>query len=597
MPVRRDLRAGFGVKDVRPVLKRRTTRFRQSVPAMSNSEEQASSSDPPQAHFRPSRWPGWIWAVPVAAVAIVGWLGIRDILRGGPEVTVRFSDAGGIKAGDTKVKYQNMEVGEVEEIKIEDDLQHVDLTLQFKSTMAGHLGKGTRYWVAGRDVSLSDLSSIKSIISGPYVAIDPRPGDTEDHAQGLDQAPVLKQKQPGRVFALHADELGSISRDTPVYYLDLKVGEVLSYALDQNGRGFDIQAFVSAPYDDLVRPDTRFWSAGPVHLSTTPSGPSLEFQSLPALVQGAIAFETPASGSEAKPSGDNATFKLYPDHDTATNDVEQGGVSYAVSFDGQANGVPAGAPVKLLETTVGTVRDSSVEFDADSGKLRTQATLVIAADKLHIVNGKPQAGTRGAMDAMMSQLIGQGLRAELSRSAPMVGSPVVQLRFEPGAPQASLIAGSPPAIPTGAGGNIQSIIAKAGDVMNKVDRLPLDQIAEEVHQVTQRMAKLSNSPELSRSLDNLDRSLDNVQSVTADARRQVRPILDDVRQAAVQAQHAVHAAQGVLGGNNANANPAQADALPETLYELTRAARSLRELANYLDRHPESLIAGRSGSE
>jgi paraquat-inducible protein B len=76
----------------------------------------------------------------------------------------------------------------------------------------------------------------------------------------------------------------------------------------------------------------------------------------------------------------------------------------------------------------------------------------------------------------------------------------------------------------------------------------------------------------------------------------VRPILDDVRQAAVQAQHAVHAAQGVMGGN-ANANAAQSAALPETLYELTRAARSLRELADYLDRHPEALIAGRSGSE
>ena len=313
-------------------------------------------------------------------------------------------------------------------------------------------------------------------------------------------------------------------------------------------------------------------------------------------MQGAIAFETPASASQTKPSNENATFRLYPDHDTATNAVEQGGVTYAVTFDGQANGVPAGAPVKLLDTTVGAVRDSKVEYDAASGKLRTQATLVIAADKLHLVHANEQAGSRTAMDAMMTQLVGQGLRAELSRSAPMVGATLVQLRFEPGAPEATLIAGSPPAIPTGSGGDIQAIIAKAGDVMSKVDQLPLDQIAQDVHQVTQRMAKLSTSPELTQSLQNLDRSLDNVQAVTADARKQVRPILDDVRQAAVEAQHAVHAAQGVMGGN-ANANAAQSAALPGTLYELTRAARSLRELADYLDRHPEALIAGRSGSE
>src|SRR6476469_6056766 len=160
---------------------------------MSKPDEQAPSSDTPEARFHPSWWPGWIWAVPVAALAIVGWLGIRDILQKGPEVTVQFADAGGIKVGDTKVKYENMEVGEVEEIKIEDDLQHVDLTLRFKSAMDGHLGKGTRYWIAGRNISLNDLSSIKTIISGPYVAIDPHPGDTEDRAQGLEQAPVLKQ--------------------------------------------------------------------------------------------------------------------------------------------------------------------------------------------------------------------------------------------------------------------------------------------------------------------------------------------------------------------------------------------------------------------
>jgi paraquat-inducible protein B len=140
-------------------------------------------------------------------------------------------------------------------------------------------------------------------------------------------------------------------------------------------------------------------------------------------------------------------------------------------------------------------------------------------------------------------------------------------------------------------------MARAGDIVNKVDRLPLDQVAAEVHQATGRLAELSTSPELTRSLQNLERSLDNVQSVTTDARRQVRPILAQVSQAAAQAEDAVRAARGLMGGGGGAQNAAQTAALPDTLYELTRAARSLRELADYLDRHPEALIAGRSGSD
>jgi paraquat-inducible protein B len=44
-------------------------------------------------------------------------------------------------------------------------------------------------------------------------------------------------------------------------------------------------------------------------------------------------------------------------------------------------------------------------------------------------------------------------------------------------------------------------------------------------------------------------------------------------------------------GSNAN-NPTNTD-LPKLMRELEDAARSVRVLADYLDRHPESLLRGR----
>jgi paraquat-inducible protein B len=99
-----------------------------------------------------------------------------------------------------------------------------------------------------------------------------------------------------------------------------------------------------------------------------------------------------------------------------------------------------------------------------------------------------------------------------------------------------------------------------------------------------------------KSLANLEHSLDDVRSITADTRRQIRPILAAVQRTAAQAQDAVESARAVLGnGGGSSENAAQTAALPGTLYELTRAARSLRELSDYLDRHPEALIEGKGG--
>src|SRR4051794_9807750 len=147
---------------------------------MNAAPDHAAQTEPPQARFKPSRWPGWIWAVPIAALGIVGWLGLRDLLLKGPEVTVCFENASGIQEGNTKVKYQGMIVGQVDSISLEKDLQHVAMKLQLRSDMEGHLGPGTRYWISGQTISLSNLASIKSAVSGPDIEVDPQPGKTQD---------------------------------------------------------------------------------------------------------------------------------------------------------------------------------------------------------------------------------------------------------------------------------------------------------------------------------------------------------------------------------------------------------------------------------
>ncbi len=555
-----------------------------------------SDRQPPEAKYKNSWWPGWIWAVPIAALAIVAWLGFRYFAEQGPSVTVTFETAGGVKASDTKVKYKDMVVGEVEEVQLKPDLQHVDVTLRLNSNMSGHLGPDTRFWIEGENLSLTNLSAIKTLVSGPYIGVDPRPGKHTDHFQGLPQPPVLKAEPPGTRFTLHADRLRSVSRGSPIYYLDLKVGEVQGFRLAKDSRGFDVYAFIPAPFDKLVHTGSRFWNASAVRLTTQGNGPSLHVQSLPALFEGAIAFDTPEDLPAGGQAGGNTDFTLYDGKDAADNAPRPADVSYRVTFSGQSGGLAVGAPVMLEGNRVGTVRDSALQYHPGAGTLDTQGTIALDP-KLIQPTIDATADSREPMDAMMRNLIEHGLRAELGKTTPLIGGAMVSLRFVPHAPSATLGDGAIPEIPAGSGADIDAIIAKAGDVMDKIDRLPLPEIAEDVHQTTQKLAALSQSPELTESLRNLDRSMANIDHATAQARAEIGPILAEIRRTSREAQQTLASAQDVMGGG-AQASEAPGSAgLPGTLYELKRAARSLRELSDYLDRHPEALLRGKGNGE
>jgi paraquat-inducible protein B len=328
-----------------------------------------------------------------------------------------------------------------------------------------------------------------------------------------------------------------------------------------------------------------------VRLSTEGTGPSLHVQSLPALFEGAIAFETPQDVAAGDQASGNTNFTLYESKDAAEHAPRPADVPYRVTFSGQSGGLDAGAPVMLEGNRVGTVRESALQYRPGTGTLDTEATIALDPKLIQPTIDAP-GDSRAAMDAMMRNLIEHGLRAELGKTTPLIGGTMVSLRFVPHAKSATLGNGTIPEIPTGSGADVQAIIAKAGDVMDKIDGLPLPQIADEIHQTTEQLAALSQSPELTQSLRNLDRSVTNIEHVTTQARADIGPILTEIRRAARDAQQTLASAQNVMGGAQAIEAPGSAG-LPSTLYELKRAARSLRELSDYLDRHPEALLRGK----
>ena len=200
---------------------------------------------------------------------------------------------------------------------------------------------------------------------------------------------------------------------------------------------------------------------------------------------------------------------------------------------------------------------------------------------------------------MLRRLIAAGLRARLSQDPPLIGERDVTLDFVPGAPSAVLAQRNGETdIPSARSGDVDAIMAKADDVMTKadhvmtkIDALPIEQTGDDIRRIAARIRTLSGSPKITDSLDHLDRSIAQVDRTLHEVSPQIGPLVTQLRQTAREADSAVAAANRTIGGD-----PMRQNDLPEALRELTDMARSVRSLADYLDRHPEALVRGKSGA-
>lgn len=546
---------------------------------------------------RRSRWPGWIWLIPIAAVAVVAWLGFQQFAESGPRVTVTFPTGSQIEAGNTQVQFEGMQVGTVESVKFRQDLRQIDVRLKLTLELADHLGKGTLFWISAKP-SITDLASFKSVIAGPHIGMRPQPGVAQKHYDGLAEPPPNGGDVPTVHYVLRAEKLGNLSRGSPIYFRDQRVGAVASTKFDAGDGHFRIDIFVDAPFDRLIHAETRFWDAGAVQLAMGSNGPRLQFQSLPALFEGAVAFVTPQRALAGPLAPPDTLFPLYASRDRAEHAPGKAAVEYrAVFHSAEAGALDAGAPVMLDQKRIGTVTRSALQYDPATGQLDDLVTLALEPSEITLVGATWASDARSQMDSLLRHLIAQGLRARLGSTAPVVGGKTVELIFVPNASPAGLGTDAVPEIPTGPGSGVSEIMARLSDVAAKLDAMPLDQIADNLHDVTQRIADLSKSPQVTESLHRLDDAMASVDQVTHDARTQFGPLLAALDRLANQAQSTVAAAHGLISGGPLAASQPETVALGNMLYELTRAARSVRELADYLDRHPEALLHGRSGAE
>jgi paraquat-inducible protein B len=536
----------------------------------------------------------FVWIIPIVAVAIGGWLAYTTIAEKGPTITISFKTAEGLEAGKTKVKFKDVDIGQVESVTFKPDLSGVVVTANLSKEVEGHLTDSTHFWVVRPRLGAGGVSGLGTLVSGAYVAMDPgEKGKATRSFVGLEIPPLVYGDVRGKRFDLKAEKLGTFSYGAPIYYRGFKAGQVLGFELEPDKRSVLVHIFIDESYADLVYEHSRFWNVSGFRVSIDADGMELRTESLEAVLQGGIAFDTPTTLETGELAKEGTTFALYSD-EQAVKDASYVRKERVIAyFDGSVRGLSVDAPVEFRGIKVGRVLDVKIEFDRKEKAFRIPVLMELEAGRVTVI-GKRFDDPKEAIKA----LIDMGLRARLETGSLLTGQLFVSLDLHPKTP-VKLVGAEPryPEIPT-IPSTMQEITSSVTGVLDRIAALPLEDLVSELRGTVSKADQLLSSSETRDTLTNLSSTLASAEALMQTMDQEVGPLVSSLRATSEAAGQAMDQAKATLASAESltgNKSQLRHD-LNTLLEELTRMARSFRVLADYLETHPDALIRGKAGA-
>jgi len=512
-----------------------------------------------------------VWLVPFVAIAIAASMLVRSIFLIGPRIEIQFKSADGVEAGKTEVRYKEVVIGKVLSVALRDDRQSVGVVVQLDRSAASFAVDDTSFWVVRPRIGSGGVSGLGTLFSGAYIGTDAGVS-TKSRSEfiGLEAPPFVLRGEPGSVFVLRAEDLGSLDVGSPVFHRRTPVGRVVGYTLDAERDELSMKIFVEAPYQKLVTLNSRFWNASGIDLTLNASGLSVNTQTLASVLAGGMAFDAPPEAARAPQAPENTVFTLYNDRRSALAPPDGVAVPVRMVFDQSVRGLTPGAGVDLLGVDIGRVRSVALQYDAQRHRFPVEVVAEIYPLRLGPVRDALLRDAGGAGDGVvLQQLVASGLRAQLRTGNLLTGQLYVALDFIPGPPRtASIGADGIVRMPT-APGTLSELQPQIAEIVQKVSKIPFDDIGRDLR-TTLRSANAA-----------------------------IGQLTPDAQKALAEVQRTLSSAQKTIESLDRNvadpSSPVQRN-LEDTLQELQRTAGALRLLSVYLHQHPEALLRGKTAA-
>lgn len=551
---------------------------------MSTSGSDQQFDDLPEAEVEGKRKGlSIVWLLPIIALLVGGWLIYKTVSEKGPGITVSFETAEGVEEGKTVVKLKDIKVGTVDTVKFSKDLSRVLVDITMAPGSDPYLTDKTRFWVVRPRVGAGQVSGLGTLFSGAYIAMDPHDdGKATRDFTGLEVPPVLTSDRQGTRYRLRADELGSLSIGAPVYFKQFNVGEVIGYRLSDDHQYVEVEIFIEAPHDGFVVEGAHFWNASGLELSLGATGAELHIESVVSLLSGGIAFEILPELADTPLAAQDHEFVLFKDHKASLEKPITKVFTFALKFDESVRGVDVGAPVEFRGIRAGTV--SAIRLGADpTGKTSLIPVILIDIEPERMEPYKTLTGSEAAekgrqqlrehsIERIRMQVEKYGLRARLQTGNIVTGKRFVELDFfEHAAPATVGKSGEYLELPT-MPGSLEGIIGGIQQLLNKLDKA-----------------------DIQGTLVNLNKLMTSTSNLMAALEKDAPGLSKELNTTLVEAQAMFRNATDTLESVDSAASPdgevvAQ---LQDALREIAAAARSIRVMAEYLERHPDAMLKGK----
>ena len=259
-------------------------------------------------------------------------------------------------------------------------------------------------------------------------------------------------------------------------------------------------------------------------------------------------------------------------------------------FEGGVHGLNPGAPVKFKGVEIGSVKRIMLRFEKTPGDVSIPVFLEVDAEKFERAGLQPNFAPEAIKTA-----IDQGLRARLESESLVTGLLFVNLDFFPESTARFVHPGGDvqeiPTLPT----TIEQATLAAKQILDRLENIDLKAAVDAATQTLNAIRDVASSRELKDAIASLDDTLASVQKLSASLDRSVGPLGDSLRTTAERAQVLEEELRKTLDSTRALIEPGSplSYQLQNTLQEVSAAARSVRSLAETLERDPSAIVRGR----
>jgi paraquat-inducible protein B len=285
----------------------------------------------------------------------------------------------------------------------------------------------------------------------------------------------------------------------------------------------------------------------------------------------------------------------------------------AVFFPGSVKGLDKGAPVTFRGVKIGEVKEVTPFLSGKEPPIQIEVVLEIRGGVVQVPEGVAPLYAGRSSEGFARELIKRGIRGRMLSASLLTGQRYIDFDFLPQEPaRVAGISRRYPELPTTPTA-MEKLSEKAGQFFDKLADLPLDQMLEDVRKALQSLRELLESPDIRGALRGARRSMEALEPALVDARGalkdvdalvkklsgevdssgpEVRAALADARKTLERAQQAIERLQKTLQGTN----QAQLEAT-RTLEELSQTLAVMRNLAEYIQTHPEAIVIGKPKAE